>query len=696
MTRQIWPGPFVPGPLGAEPSAKGTLFSVSSETATAVTLCLFSAAGDEERLAMPAPEAGIWRAFVPGVGPGQRYGYRVDGPYDPARGLRSNATKLLLDPYARAVDGDVRWDETLSGDNRLDSAPSVPRSVVVDPAFDWGDDGPPGIPYADSVVYEVHVKGFTARHPDVPPELRGTYAGLTHPAPLQHLLDLGVTAVELLPVHHGLSNARLVGQGLTNYWGYDTLAYFAPSSAYSSAVRAGRVGAQLAEFQEMVRRLHAAGLEVILDVVFNHTVEAGADGPTLCLRGLDNAAYYRLDPEDPARYVDTTGCGNSLDSSHPDCLRLIMDSLRYWVTVAHVDGFRFDLAPTLARQDGTFSLLSDFFDVVHQDPVVSRVKLIAEPWDVGQPDSYDVGRFPAGWTEWNGRFRDTVRDFWRSKDGLLPELANRVTGSPDLYGSTRRRPSASVNLVTAHDGFTLRDLVSYDRKHNEANGEDNRDGADDNRSWSCGAEGPTADPEVTALRGRQVRALLATLLLSRGVPMLLGGDEIGRTQGGNNNAYCQDNPTAWYDWAAADHDLLAFTQKLLRLRAEHPALRAHDLTAGDATFHAPDGRVLTAADWSVGYAKTLVVLLDGQAAAEPDERGRVTMDDELLLALNGWWEPVEITPPDLGGTAHWRVELDTFDASSDGAEVQGSVNIRPRTLMLLRSAAVPDRWQPHS
>ena len=678
----IWPGSFVPVPLGARPQDGGTRFAVSSDVATAVTLCLFDEAGGEERLPMPAYDAGTWRGFVPGVGPGQRYGYRVTGPYDPSAGQRCNPAKLLLDPYARAIDGDVRWDPSLHGDNGDDSAGAAPRSVVVDTAFDWGDDTAPKTPYGRTVLYETHVKGLTATHPAVPPELRGTYAGLTQPAVLEHLTSLGVTAVELLPVHHSLTNGILAGAGKVNYWGYDTIGYFAPHAAYSAAVRAGRPGGQVAEFQSMVKALHAAGLEVILDVVFNHTAEGNEAGPTLFLRGLDNAGYYRLVPGDLARYFDTTGTGNSLDTGQPDCLRLVLDSLRFWITSYRVDGFRFDLAPTLARQDGTFTRLSDFFDAMHQDPVVSQVKLIAEPWDVSQPDSYDVGRFPPGWSEWNGKYRDTVRSFWRSEDGMLGELGTRITGSPDLYGPARNRPSASVNILTTHDGFTLRDLVSYDEKHNDDNVPD-PGGADDNRSWNCGVEGPTDDQAVTELRARQSRALLATLFLSRGVPMLLGGDELGRTQRGNNNAYCQDNEVSWYDWSTVDTELMDFTRRLIAFRRAHPALRRRRyLTPADMSWFTAAGAAMTEADWD--WTRTVVAHVDGRVAPDLDERGRPELDDDLLIAVNGWWEAVEVTVPSIGRPAHWMLEFDTYGASPIGTTVAGETfPLRPRSVVVL-------------
>ncbi len=541
--------PGRPFPLGATPGDGGTNFAVASGSAEGMVLCLFDGSGTETQLPLADFDAGVWHGFVPGVAPGQAYGYRATGPYDPSRGVRCNPAKLLIDPYARATTGTVRFGPEVFGYNQsdpdtrspLDSAGHVPRSLVVDPTFDWSERPRPHYPYADTIIYEVHVKGFTMGHPEVPPELRGTYAGLGHEAAISHLVDLGVTAVELLPVHQNVPESFLLDRGLTNYWGYNTIGYFAPQDSYSAAVRAGRPGGQVAEFKAMVDALHAAGLEVILDVVFNHSAEGNHLGPTLCFRGLDNPAYYHLEPNDPRYYVDTTGCGNTLNAGDPVTLRLIMDSLRYWLTEMRVDGFRFDLAPTLGRQEGGYDQRSAFFDLVAQDPVVSEAKLIAEPWDVGQGDSYELGRFPPLWREWNGKYRDTVRDFWRSHEGLLGDFASRFTGSSDLFSSPGRRPTASVNLVTVHDGFTLADLVSYDAKHNEANGEANRDGTDDNRSWNCGAEGPSDDPDIVALRGRQRRAMLTTLLLSFGVPLVLGGDEFGRTQQGNNNAYCQDN-----------------------------------------------------------------------------------------------------------------------------------------------------------
>src|SRR3954451_22124237 len=604
MTRAL-PGSMFP--LGATPVDGGANFAVASG-ADAVHLCLFDEAGTETRGGLTEYDAGVWHGFVAGVAAGQAYGYRMTGPYEPARGLRYNPTKLLLDPYALAIHGEVRFGPEVLGydvadpdrPSTLDSAAHVPRSIVVDPDFGWSDRRPTHA-YADTVLYEIHVKGFTAAHPDVPQAIRGTYAGLAHEAVLAHLTALGVTTVELLPVHHSVPEAFLPARGLTNYWGYNTIGYFAPHAGYSAAARAGRPAGQVGEFQGMVDALHGAGLEVVLDVVFNHTAESDHLGPTLCHRGIDNTAYYRLDPADPARYLDTTGCGNSLNAADPVALQMIMDSLRYWLTEMRVDGFRFDLAPTLAREQGGFDRLAAFFDLVSQDPVVSRAKLIAEPWDVGQSDSYDIGRFPPLWREWNGKYRDTMRDFWRSHGGLIGEFATRLTGSSDLYGDAGQRPTASVNLITAHDGFTLADLVSYDAKHNEANGEANRDGTDDNRSWNCGVEGPTADPEIRDLRARQSRALLTTLLLSCGIPMIVGGDEFGRTQQGNNNAYCQDNPITWFDWTSTDPELLQFTRRLIGLRRSHPVFRRRRfLVAEDAAellWFTPAGTLMTEIEW---------------------------------------------------------------------------------------------------
>jgi glycogen operon protein len=660
----LWPGS--PFPLGATFDGSGTNFAVFSSIAERVELCLFDPDGNEERIDLTERTALHWHGYAPGVQPGQRYGFRVHGPYDPAQGLRCNPAKLLLDPYATAVDGEIDWDEALfsyrfddpDGErNDLDSGAHMPKGVVTSPFFDWGNDRPPATPWKDTVVYEVHVKGFTQLHPDIPEELRGTYAGLAHPAAIQYLTDLGVTAVELLPVHQFVHDQRLLDLGLRNYWGYNSIAYLAPHNDYSSA---GQDGQQVQEFKAMVRALHEAGLEVILDVVYNHTAEGNQMGPTLSLKGLDNPAYYRLVDEDPNFYFDTTGTGNSLNMRQPHVLQLIMDSLRYWVTEMHVDGFRFDLASTLARQFHEVDRLSAFFDLIQQDPVVGRVKLIAEPWDIGD-GGYQVGNFPPLWSEWNGRYRDCLRDFWRGEDATLAEFAGRIAGSSDLYAGDGRTPSASINFVTAHDGFTLADLTAYDEKHNEANGEDNNDGSNDDGSWNCGVEGPTDDPEVNELRARQRRNFLATLLLAQGVPMLLGGDEMGRTQGGNNNAYCQDNEVSWFDWEHADEELLAFTKRLLALRREEPVFRRRRFsTARELEWHRPDGGPMSDEDWESGFAKSVALVLDGDRISEPDERGEPITGATFLLVVNAYWEPVDFVLPDKGGS--WERVLDTAEA----------------------------------
>jgi glycogen operon protein len=690
--------PGRPAPLGATTGPEGTNFAVSSN-GEQVTLCLFHGDGTETQLALPERDGDIWHGFVPGVTSGQAYGFRVSGPYDRARGQRYNPAKLLLDPYARAINGDVRFGPELldyAMDNTdapspLDSAGHMPRSLVTAPASKPVSPGP-GHALADTILYEVHVRGFTAGHPGVPAELRGTYAGLAHEAALQHLVDLGVTAVELLPVHHNVPESFLVERGLTNYWGYNTIGFFAPHAAYSAAVRAGKPGGQVDEFRNMVDALHAAGLEVVLDVVFNHTAEGGAGGPTFCHRGLDNGAYYRLDAADPSRYVDTTGCGNSLNTADATTLRLIMDSLRYWVSEMGVDGFRFDLAPTLGREHGDFDPFSAFFDVVGQDPIVSQVKLIAEPWDVGRMDSYDIGRFPPLWSEWNGRFRDTVRDWWRSRDGLLPDFATRLCGSADIYDrpDEGRRPSASVNFVTVHDGFTLNDLVSYNGKHNEANTENNRDGTDDNRSWNCGAEGPTADAEVNALRARQKRAFLVTQLLSAGVPLLLGGDEIGRTQQGNNNAYCQDNEITWFDWSTVDSELLRFTKDVIALRRRHRAFRRRRYLTGkdaaDLRWFTPAGAEMTSADWADPLARSVALFIDGATDPDVGRDGTPMEDDDFILLVNAWWEPLAFQLPADVATRQWEIVCDSFDLARTG-NAATNLEVGPRSMVVLRSPA---------
>jgi glycogen operon protein len=696
---QVLPGSQFP--LGATPGDGGTNFAVASGVADAVTLCLLDGAGTETQIPLQDYDAGVWHGFVPRVGPGQAYGYRVAGPYDPSHGLRCNPAKLLLDPYARAVSGEVAFGPEVLGyavddpdtPSTLDSAGHVPRSLVVDERFRWADGGPLRCRYSDTVIYEMHVKGFTMRHPGVPAGLRGTYAGLGHEAAIAYLVDLGVTAVELLPVHQNVPESFLGQRGLTNYWGYNTIGYFAPHNGYSAAVRAGSPGGQVAEFKAMVDALHAAGLEVLLDVVFNHTAEADHLGPTLCFRGLDNPAYYRLEPGDPRRYVDTTGCGNSLNAGDPVTLQLIMDSLRYWLSQMHVDGFRFDLAPTLARENGGFDQMSAFFDLVSQDPVVSQAKLIAEPWDVGQTDSYDLGRFPPLWREWNGRYRDSMRDFWRSHGIGIGEFATRFCGSSDLYGGAQRRqPTASVNLFTVHDGFTLADLVSYNDKHNEANGESNRDGTDDNRSWNCGAEGPTADPAILALRERQSRAMLTTQLLSFGVPLLLGGDERGRTQQGNNNAYCQDNEITWFDWSNGDDELLAFTRRLVALRKEHPVFRRRRFLAGaeasELGWFTPAGTPMTAADWADAGALSLAIYLDGSDDPDRAQDGTAMVDDDFLVLFNAWWEPLDFVIPATRAGLEWRAEIDSHDPAAPAAAPQrhagDRVTVAPRSVAVLR------------
>ena len=704
LTRKARPGNRTH--LGATVRDGGVNFAVASTVAESVAVCLFDADGRETRWELGDYDAGTWHGFIPGVQPGQAYGYRVDGPFDPSRGLRCNPNKLLLDPYARAIVGDVKNDPALCGHDpadpaqpsRADSAPFVPRSLVIDhQAYDWEGDTQLHRRSVDSVIYEVHVKGFTARHPDIPPEIRGTYAGLAHEAATGYLRDLGVTAVELLPVHEYVPEAFLVDRGLTNYWGYNTIGFFAPHQGYSAAVRVGDgPDGQVNEFRDMVKALHRAGIEVILDVVYNHTAEGNENGPTLSFRGLDNNMYYRLVADDASQYYDTTGTGNSLNAGNPYPLRLIMDSLRYWISEMHVDGFRFDLAATLGREgDNKFDQLSAFFEMVAQDPVIGQAKLIAEPWDVGQADSYDLGHFPGEWREWNGRYRDFMRDFWRSEEVGVAEFATRFSGSSDLYGSARRRPTASVNLITVHDGFPLRDLVSYDTKHNEANGEDNRDGSQDNRSWNCGTEGPTDDPAINALRARQSRAMLSTLLLSFGLPLLLGGDEIGRTQGGNNNAYCQDNEISWFDWEGADNDLRDYVKRLLTLRREHPVFRRKRfLTGVDAAelgWFGCSGEPMTEEQWADPAMHAIAVYLDGHDAPDNADDGTPLLDDDFLILVNGYWDEVKFTIPSVRTTPQtWFVELDSYDSAVSAARVfpkhtGDSVAARPRTVQVLRA-----------
>ena len=686
-----WPGN--PYPLGATYDGAGTNFALFSEVAEVVELCLFADDGAETRIRLTEMDGFVHHCYLPNIQPGQQYGYRVHGPNDPARGLRCNPNKLLLDPYAKAVTGEVDWNESLFGykfgapdeRNDDDSAPHMCKGVVVNPFFDWVNDRPPRIPYNETVIYEAHVKGLTYQHPGVPKELRGTYAGIAHPAVIEHLSQLGVNAIELMPVHQFLTDKVLEERGLRNYWGYQSIGYFAPHNAYASA---GDGGGQVDEFRRMVRDLHAAGLEVILDLVFNHTAEGNELGPTLCFRGIDNAAYYRL-ADDRSHYVDDTGCGNTVDLPQPAALRLVMDSLRYWTQEMHVDGFRFDLAAALGRGSDNFDPHGAFLEAVGQDPVLADVKLIAEPWDIGW-GGYDVGQFPAGWSEWNGKYRDTVRDFWRSTEGTLPDLATRISGSRDLYGHGGRRPSASVNIITVHDGFTLADLVSFNGKHNEANGENNRDGSDDNRSWNCGTEGPTDDPAVLQLRARQRRNFIATLMLSEGVPLLLGGDEFARTQHGNNNAYCQDDELTWFDWSeVAKHgDQVDFTARLCRLREQHPVFRrrqffhgtpAPGATRDDLDWYRPDGIEMTPQDWNQSFARAVMAGLTGDTGdpAQPD--------DPFLILINSWWEPLDFAVPDSLWDLGWQVEIDTADPATSGRAVDPSatITLTGRSLMLL-------------
>ena len=698
---QIWPGSAYP--LGATYDGSGTNFALFSEVAERVELCLFDADGAEVRHDLPEMDGFVWHAFLPGVEPGQRYGYRVHGPYDPSRGHRCNPSKLLLDPYAKAIDGRFEWGQALFsynfGDaqsrNDEDSAGAMPKSVVISPFFDWGVDRPPKRQYAESVIYEAHVKGLTYQHPEIPAELRGTYSAIAHPVMIDHLRSLGVTAVELMPVHHFANDSTLIERGLSNYWGYNTIGFFAPDSKYSSSASPG---GQVQEFKSMVRELHDAGIEVILDVVYNHTGEGNHLGPTLCFKGIDNSAYYRLVDNDQQFYMDYTGTGNTLNVRHPHALQLIMDSLRYWVLEMHVDGFRFDLAATLAREFYDVERLSSFFELVQQDPTVSQVKLIAEPWDVG-PGGYQVGNFPPQWTEWNGKYRDTVRDFWRGEAATLGEFASRLTGSADLYEHSARRPVASINFVTAHDGFTLRDLVSYNEKHNEANGEDNRDGESYNRSWNCGHEGPTDDPEVNALRARQQRNFLATLLLSQGVPMISHGDELGRTQQGNNNGFCQDNELTWIDWKNLDVDLLAFTRYVSSLRRDHPVFRRRRFFDGlpvgrrgrkglpDIAWLRPDGSQMTKQDWGSGFGRAVAVFLNGQGIADRDGRGERVVDDSFVLCFSAHHEHIQFMLPPASYGRNWQVVLDTMNPDVGDEQVlryRQRVDVGPRALVVLQ------------
>jgi glycogen operon protein len=711
---RVWPG--TPFPLGAHWDGKGVNFCLLSEHATAVEVCLFALPDDPyeaERIVLPERTGHVWHGYIPDLGPGQAYGYRVYGPYLPERGLRFNPAKLLIDPYARAVHGRLEYSGAIYGyahgegagvDNQrrspFDDAPSVPRCIVVDPAFDWDDDAPPRVAWSDTVIYETHVKGFSRLFPEVLPEYRGTYLGLAHPAAIAYLRHLGVTAVELLPVHHRLDEVSVVARGLTNYWGYNSIAFFAPDARFALA---GSLGQQVVEFKSMVKALHAAGIEVILDVVYNHTAEGNHLGPTLSFRGIDNPVYYRLVQDDPRLYVDVTGTGNTVNVRNPNTLRMVMDSLRYWVQEMHVDGFRFDLAPALAREAFDVDREGSFFDAVHQDPVLAGVKLIAEPWDIGE-NGYHVGKFPTGWAEWNGKYRDGVRHFWRGDGGWVADMGYRLTGSSDLYKADGRQPFASINFVTAHDGFTLNDLVSYDHKHNWANGEHNRDGSDDNISCNYGHEGPASDPEILAVRARQQRNFLATLFLSQGTPMLLGGDEFGRTQRGNNNAYCQDNDLSWYHWSLTEPEgeLLEFVRLLIRIRAEQPVLRRRRFLHGsrlraigakDIAWLRPGGGEMTAADWHNTELLALGLVLHGNAIEEPGLRGEAVVGDTLAILFNAGPSEVEfdLTRHTDHSPASWETLVDTLHPVDNGGLVYSApepVAVPDRTLLLLRELPV--------
>ncbi|WP_125130886.1 glycogen debranching protein GlgX [Microbacterium sp. 10M-3C3] len=709
---QTWPGSSYP--LGATFDGNGTNFALFSEGAERVELCLFGERGRETRVEMRDVDAYVWHAYLPNIQPGQRYGYRVHGPYDPANGQRFNPNKLLLDPYAKAVEGQVKWGQSVFsytfGDpdsrNDDDSAAAMMKGVVVNPFFDWTGDRQPKIPYSETFIYEAHVKGLTQLNPHVPEELRGTYAGIAHPAVIDHLQRLGVTAIELMPVHQFVNDSTLQEKGLSNYWGYNTIAFLAPQNTYSST---GQHGQQVQEFKAMVKALHAAGIEVILDVVYNHTAEGNHMGPTLSMRGIDNEAYYRLEDEDKRYYTDYTGTGNSLNVGNPHALQLIMDSLRYWVNDMHVDGFRFDLASTLAREFYDVDRLATFFELVQQDPVVSQVKLIAEPWDVG-PGGYQVGNFPPQWTEWNGKYRDTVRDFWRGEPQALGEFASRLTGSADLYEHSGRRPVASINFVTAHDGFTLRDLVSYNEKHNDANGEDNNDGESHNRSDNMGVEGPTDDAAVLAARARQQRNFIATLLLSQGVPMLLHGDELGRTQGGNNNGYAQDNEITWVDWEHADQPLIEFTAALSRLRKEHPSFRRSRFFNGrpvkmeegapvpDVVWLRPDGSLMQPEDWDSGFGRAIGVFLNGQGIRERDRRGEPITDKHFIVLFNAGDDAVDFVIPDVKYSPEWDVLVDTAGvlANSDPVQPGATLSLEGKSLVVLCEHALPEPEIDHS
>jgi isoamylase len=703
MNTTVYPGN--PYPLGATWDGKGVNFALFADNATGVDLCLFnSTESDVESIKIRMTERThqVWHVYLPEVKPGQLYGYRVYGPYEPHNGHRFNSHKLLVDPYAKAVAGTIEWHDAMFGyeignpegdlnPSDVDSAPYVPKSVVIDHAFDWEGDALPKIPYHQTIIYETHVKGFTKMHPDIPEEIRGTYAGLAHPVTINYLKQLGITAVELLPIHHFITDRHLNERNLTNYWGYNTIGFFAPDVRYSSS---GVLGGQVVEFKNMVKELHKAGIEVILDVVYNHTGEGNHMGPTISFRGIDNASYYRL-TEDNRYYMDYTGTGNTLNAMMPNVLRLIMDSLRYWITEMHVDGFRFDLASALARELHDVDRLGSFFDIIHQDPVISQVKLIAEPWDIGE-GGYQVGKFPPGWAEWNGKYRDSMRDYWRGEESILGEFAERLTGSSDLYRDDYRSPTASINFITAHDGFTLNDLVSYNEKHNMANGEDNNDGESHNRSWNCGTEGPTDDPKIVDIRERQKRNFLTTLFLSQGVPMMLAGDEISRTQGGNNNAYCQDNEISWVNWHEADTELLQFTRKLIHLRKSHPTFTRRRWFQGqpikgigleDIAWFSPNGREMTEEKWNHDFAKALGVFMNGRGIHSRGPKGEHIIDDSFYVIFNAHHEPVSFKLPPKKYGQQWNKVLDTsenrVDEESDSYLAGETVKINGRSIVLL-------------
>ena len=715
MRYQVYPGE--PYPLGATWDGEGVNFAVFAQNAAGMDLCLFDTPEskfEEERIRFTEVSHHVWHAYLPDIKPGQLYGYRAHGIYDPLNGIRYNANKLLIDPYAKAISSPVDWNEALFGYimghpdedlsfNETNSAPFAPRSVVIDPSFDWENDKNPKIPYHKTIIYETHITGFTQTHPGIPEEIRGTYSAIAHPVTIEYLKNLGITAVELMPVHHFINDKILKDKGLSNYWGYNTIGYFAPDIRYT---RSGTLGGQVSEFKQMVKELHKANIEVILDVVYNHTAEGNHLGPTLSFRGFDNTSYYRL-TDNRRYYMDYTGTGNTLNARMPAVLRLIMDSLRYWILDMHVDGFRFDLAATLARELHEVDRLSAFFDIIHQDPVISQVKLIAEPWDVGE-GGYQVGKFPLGWAEWNGKYRDCIRDYWRGADSMLAEFAERFTGSSDLYKADYRRPTASVNFVTAHDGFTLNDLVSYNEKHNEANGENNNDGDSHNRSWNCGVEGPTDNPEIISLRNKQKRNFLTTLMLSQGVPMLVSGDEIGKTQRGNNNAYCQDNEISWIDWVNADKELLSFTQKLIHFRKKHPNFRRRLWFRGvpikgagveDIAWFLPEGREMSEENWSHDYAKSLAIFMNGEGIRTVGPKGERTVDNSFYLMFNAHYEGLDFKLPRRKYGYKWMKVIDTHENIFNGEgqlyRYGESIHVNSRSIVLLMNPNISAHARKH-